>query len=155
YFRLQIKDNDGAIGIDTIKITVFPKPNDLPIANAGEDIQVQLPNPVIRLNGLGSSDPDGTIEHYSWAKVSGPAGLTITNSTTARPGIVGVVAGEYVFRLTVTDNDSARSSDEVTVKVLPETLAMLPNESPVSNAGENQTLTYPAVGVVLNGSGSK
>lgn len=157
-FRLQVKDNDGAISRDTINVIVLPLANTAPIADAGQDFTVNLPDPVIRLNGLGSSDPDGKIESYSWTKVSGPAGITITNSTTATPGVTGVVIGEYIFRLTVTDNGGAVNTDDVKVTVLASDDAPAPpdayNFAPVASAGDDQTIGLPETTAMLDGSAS-
>jgi hypothetical protein len=152
YFRLQVKDENGALDRDTIKVTVKAAPNAGPVANAGSDIDVQLPDPAILLDGSESSDADGVIESYSWVKVSGPAGLTITNSTTPTPSVVGIAEGVYVFRLTITDDKGAESSDEVQVTVRP---APVVNVAPVAVAGSDITLSYPETTGQLNAGGSK
>lgn len=90
--------------------------NQLPTLNAGLDKSITLPTSSVTLTGT-ASDPDGTISSYSWTKVSGPAGNTITTPSAASTTITGLVQGSYVFRLTVTDNGGASSSDDVTVTV--------------------------------------
>ena len=55
-----------------------------------------------------------------------------------------------VFRLTVTDNDGAIDTDDVTVDVAAQTTT---NQAPVANAGLNQSVAA-GVGVTLDGSGS-
>lgn len=147
YFVLTIKDNDGATDKDTVKIIVNKADNIAPIADAGVDMEVQLPEPDIRLDGLDAYDPDGEIVSYSWTQVGGSGGITITNSTTSTPGIYGVKAGEYVFRLTVIDNDGASSSDEVVVTVLPATDSIPPiNEDTIPDSNlryEERMDVYP------------
>lgn len=130
YFSLTVKDNEGDLSKDTVKIIVNKAENIAPVADAGVDIKVQMPEPAIRLNGLDAYDPDGEIASYSWTQVSGNAGITITNSTTSTPGVYGVKEGLYVFRLTVVDNDGASSSDDVTLTVLPADKDSIP---PVNN----------------------
>jgi predicted esterase len=147
-FRLQVKDNDGAIDLDTVAIKVNPAINTAPVANAGDDQQVSMPNPFIQLNGLGSSDAEGDIATYSWLKISGPGGLTILNSTTATPTVQGVQEGVYTFQLTVTDEQGATATDNVQVTVIGAA-----NQAPVANAGNDQTLTVPANSTSLTGSG--
>ena len=61
-----------------------------------------------------------------------------------------MVAGVYVFRLTVTDNDGATDSDDVQLVVNP----ALVNQNPVANAGPDQNITLPTNTLNINGSGS-
>lgn len=118
-FRLTVTDDDGATGTDDIQVTVDEEPgNESPVAEAGNGQTISLPIDFVTVDGTASSDPDGTISSYLWTKVSGPATYTITSPTTAITTITGLVAGTYIFRLTVTDNDSATDADEVTITVL-------------------------------------
>lgn len=88
-----------------------------PSAAAGTDQSITLPSAVVTVDGSSSSDPDGTIFSYAWTKISGPATYTITSPSSASTTITGLVAGTYVFRLTVTDNDSATDTDDITITV--------------------------------------
>ena len=54
-----------------------------------------------------------------------------------------------MFRLTVTDNNGATGTDDVTV-----TVNAAPNQPPTANAGNNITLTLPTNSTTLNGSGT-
>jgi K+-transporting ATPase c subunit len=71
-FELRVTDNLGAIGKDTVQITVGGAPNQSPTANAGLDINVTLPTNSVTLSGSGT-DGDGTIASYQWTKISGPS----------------------------------------------------------------------------------
>jgi poly(3-hydroxybutyrate) depolymerase len=150
-FQLKIKDNDGALSSDTVKIIVNPAPNETPASDAGPDMQVQLPDPHIQLNGTDSYDPDGTIAGYKWEQVSGPNTATITSTTASTSTVTGVVEGAYVFRLTVTDNDGTKASDVVKITVL---AAPIPNAGPVADAGNDVEVTLPDASIQLNGSNS-
>jgi predicted esterase len=150
-FQLLLKDNDGALSKDTVKVTVLPAPNETPASDAGADIEVKLPDPVITLDGGDSYDPDGTLTEYKWEQVSGPNTANIANANTVSTGITGVVQGTYVFRLTVTDNDGTRASDVVTVRVL---AADVPNVGPVADAGNDVEATLPNATIALDGSAS-
>ena len=144
-YKLTVTDNDGASDSDNITVTVTQS-NQAPIANAGNDITIKLPSNSVTINGTGI-DNDGTITSYSWQKTSGPnASLSNTNN----PSLIvsNMVEGVYVFRLTVTDNESATGSDEVRVTV---TAA---NLNPVANAGNDQTIYLPLDTLKINGSGS-
>jgi poly(3-hydroxybutyrate) depolymerase len=150
-FRLQIKDNNGALSSDTVKVIVNPAPNETPASDAGPDMQVQLPDPDIQLNGTDSYDPDGNIAAYKWEQVSGPNTATIASTSSATTAVTGVIEGAYVFRLTVTDNDDTRASDVVKITVL---AAPIPNVGPVANAGSDIQIILPDEAVQLNGGGS-
>jgi len=89
--------------------------NQLPVVNAGPD-QVVTPNSPVYLAGSGS-DPDGNIVSYAWTKVSGPSSFIFSNLGIASPVLTGLTSGLYTFRLTVTDNLGATSSDDVVINV--------------------------------------
>jgi len=151
-YQLTVTDNNGASSSGQVKVIVTAAANLAPIANAGANQSITAPANSVNLNGSASSDPDGTIVSYNWVTVSGPGSITISNSNTATPNVVGLQPGGYVFELTVTDNKGATAKDQVDVTVLPKSL--LPNQTPVANAGNNQTITAPLNSVSLNGSSS-
>ncbi len=90
--------------------------NQYPLAKASADQTIALPENTVTLNGS-ATDPDGTIAAYHWCKVSGPGQFTINNISVAAPVINNLVQGVYIFRLTVTDNAGAISSDDVQITV--------------------------------------
>jgi hypothetical protein len=151
-YQLTVTDNNGASSSGQVKVIVAAGPNIPPIANAGTNQSITAPANSVTLNGSASSDPDGTIVSYNWVTVSGPGSITISNSNTSTPTVVGLQPGGYVFELTVTDNKGATAKDQVDVTVLPQSLS--PNQPPVANAGNNQTITAPLSSVSLNGSSS-
>jgi len=151
-FQLTVTDNQGATATAQVKVTVAPAINQPPVANAGPNQTITLPTNSVNLDGTKSYDPDGTIVSYSWAKISGPGAITITNSTTATPTVVGLVAGQYVFELTVTDNSAATAKAQVNITV--NAAPVGPNQPPVANAGINQTITLPTNTVALDGTRS-
>ncbi|UII30977.1 tandem-95 repeat protein [Fulvivirga ulvae] len=149
-FQLTVTDDDGAQDTDIVQVTVVSvPPNVAPVANAGPDKNITLPTNSVILNG-NASDSDGTIASYAWTKISGPATFTLSGQNTATLTANNLVAGTYVFRLTVTDDDGASHFDNATVSVAPATV----NQSPVAEAGANQNITLPTNSVVLNGSGT-
>lgn len=117
-FSLAVTDNRGNIDRDTVVVNVAPPvpPNNPPVANAGNDGIVTFPGNTFILNGSGS-DPDGTIVSYSWSLVSGPSTPILLNADKATTQVKDMVKGTYLFRLTVSDNKGAMSSDEVQVEV--------------------------------------
>jgi hypothetical protein len=146
-YRLTVTDNKGAQGSDELKVTVraaAPLPNQLPVANAGADVSVTLPANTAALSGGRSSDPDGTISSYKWVMVSGPVSGDIANSTTVSPTLSDLVKGEYVFELTVTDNDGASATDRVTVTVAKN------NKLPVVQTRDTVTVLLPSQNTELD-----
>lgn len=129
-----------------------PPANQPPVADAGNNITIILPIVLATLDGSRSTDADGTIAGYSWSQVNGPASFSLTNPLSALTTVIGLVQGTYTFRLTVTDDDGATATDDVTVIVNP--LIPLPNQPPVANAGNNIVLTLPVNTTTLNGSGT-
>ena len=151
-FELTVTDNLGASAKDTVEVTVtaaVAKPNQVPEANAGQDIQITLPTNSTRLSGSGT-DPDGRIASYRWRSVSGPKEFTINSPTRTSTTISNLIKGSYQFELTVTDNSGATDKDTVQVSVL----AAPPNLLPIANAGADINLTLPTNSTTLSGSGS-
>ena len=147
-FELKVTDNNGGTGTDIMQVNVNPAPNQLPVANAGSDLNITLPSNAVSLTGSGT-DPDGTISGYLWRKISGPTNGTITNTTAASTTATGLVQGIYKFELKVTDNSGATDTDTMQVTVNP-----APNQLPVANAGLDQNITLPTNSASLNGSGT-
>jgi hypothetical protein len=151
-YRLTVTDNSGASSSALVNIIVAAVPNVPPVANAGTNQTITAPASSVILNGSASYDPDGTIAAYNWVTISGPGTITINNSNTAMPSVIGLQPGVYTFQLTVTDNNGANASAQVSVTVLPQ--VVLPNQPPVANAGSNQTITLPDNSITLNGTSS-
>jgi hypothetical protein len=116
--------------------------------NAGTDKAVTLPTNSVTLTGT-ASDANGSIASYSWSKQSGPA-ATLTNATTASLTASGLVAGTYVFRLTVTDNGGATAFDEATVTVSPAPSGQAVVSLTLFRADTDQELGLLTEGAVLN-----
>lgn len=115
--RLTVTDNLGATGVDTMAISVQTAGNTNPVANAGPDQDLVLGSTSVSLDGSGS-DSDGTITAYQWTFISGPNTPVITTPTLQDTTVTGMIGGVYVFRLTVTDDDSATANDDVRVRIV-------------------------------------
>lgn len=125
-----------------------PPSNQPPSVNAGFDQVITLPTNSVQIDGT-ASDADGSIASYSWSKIAGPTQYTITNGNTADPTMGNLVAGTYIFRLTVTDNEGALSYDEVGI-----TVNSPSNQLPLVNAGGDQSVIMPENSVRLTGTAS-
>ncbi|MEJ7626695.1 MAG: PKD domain-containing protein [Ferruginibacter sp.] len=146
--ELTVTDNGQLSSKDSVSIFVN-LPNRLPVANAGNDQTITLPANSVSVSGTNSSDPDGTITGYSWRKISGPAGFSISNTTLAQTNISFSQSGQFGFELTVTDNSGGIGKDSVLINVIPES-----NTPPVANAGADQIVQLPQDRVRLDGRAS-
>jgi hypothetical protein len=145
---LRIESTAGAgWNINWMELVGATATNQAPTANAGADQTITLPANSVSLAGSGT-DADGTIVTYAWTKLTGGA-ATLTSPSSASTTITGLVAGSYTFRLTVTDNSGASTSDDVIVTVNAAT-----NQPPTVNAGQDQTITLPVSSVNLSGTAS-
>ncbi|RYE23726.1 MAG: hypothetical protein EOP51_09640 [Sphingobacteriales bacterium] len=144
-YQLTVTDNLGAIGRDTVQVTVDPIVNTAPIANAGLDVNISLPTNTVTFNGMGT-DADGNIVSFAWAKIAGPAAGTLSNISSANAVASALVMGLYQYQLTVTDDDGATAKDTILVTVSP-----APNLFPTVNAGADITLTLPLNTTILTG----
>jgi ribosomal protein L14 len=147
-FRLQVTDNNGATADATVQVTVNAAPNQSPVANAGDNQVLRLPVNYTQLDGRASTDPDGQIVSYRWTYVSGPANFVLTDPSAAFTSLSGLVQGNYVFSLTVTDDNGASNTDEVGITVLP------PNQLPIAKAGNSIVMTLPTNATTLDGRAS-
>ena len=158
-FRLTVTDNDGATATDEVTITVTDNStgggeNAAPTANAGQDQKVDEGDEVT-LAGSGS-DSDGTIASYAWALTTANDDVTLSGADTATasftaPDVDADTA--LVFRLTVTDDDGATATDEVTITVTDNSTGGGENAAPTANAGQDQKVDEGDE-VTLAGSGS-
>ena len=147
-FEIRVTDNGGAIGRDTVQITVNAAINQPPLANAGTDKEITFPTSSITLSGMGT-DADGTIASYAWAKISGPATGTIASPAAANTAINNLVQGIYQFELRVTDNGGAIGRDTVQI-----TVNTAINQPPLANAGTDKEITLPTNSISLSSIGT-
>ena len=118
-----------------------------PSADAGPEQAVDELT-LVTLSGSGT-DSDGTIVSYAWSQVGVPA-VTINDTDTAHATFTAPEVTEetlFTFCLTVTDNEGANDSDDVTITVNP---VKVP---PSADAGLDRFVTGET-GVTLSGSGT-
>lgn len=161
-FKLTIAGANGNTSTADVQVVVSGgsgggSGNQPPVANAGSNQSLTLPTNSTYLYGSGSYDPGGGyITNYQWTQQSGPSNATITAISTTNVEVKNMIAGTYVYKLTVTDNQGATNA--ATVQVVVTGTNPPPgggsNTPPVANAGSNQTITLPTNSVSLIGSGS-
>lgn len=141
-FQMTVVDNRGGSAVSSVSITVNPKPNDAPVANAGAS-QVVVEGNSVSLTGSGT-DSDGTIASYKWTQTAGTA-VTLATSTAASTTFVAPqVNADTVlsFKLTVTDNKGAvaTATTSVTVQNTPD-LSLTALSSNLSRVARGASIT--------------
>ena len=115
-FILTVTDSAGQTVADTVSITIVNLDNILPVVDAGPD-QTVNEGDMVTLAGSGS-DADGPVT-LSWSQTGGTS-VTLSDSTIGNPTFTApaVSSNEVLtFRLTVTDNVSAKVFDDVSITV--------------------------------------
>ncbi|ULQ57956.1 PKD domain-containing protein [Flavihumibacter rivuli] len=150
-FKLEVKDNDQLTGAATMimEVSAAPINGKAPIANAGVDQNIQLPDNTTSVDGKASSDPDGSIRSYSWSQVAGPAGANINNPNAVKTRITNLKEGFYLFQLEVTDNSGLKGRDTLRINVIPQL-----NQAPVAVTEAVIEVQLPVNEVDLNGEAS-
>lgn len=118
-FKLTVTDDKGLTGTDTVAVNVKKDINKPPIANAGPDVTVHLPNRAAELDGSSSYDDHGIVM-YEWSRdpKSPAAGDVINNSDhQAVLRLSNLVEGMYKFKLTVADGKGLKGNDDVILTV--------------------------------------
>lgn len=118
-----------------------------PVANAGPDRKIVLPEDSVLLQGDASYSLNNKIIFWKWTSISGPSSFSIINATSANTIVNNLIGGIYQFKLTVTDENGASASDTINIVVDNPTV----NQPPVANAGADQTITLPTSEVLLSG----
>lgn len=117
-FRLTVTNRLRLSASDTMRVIVHGKPNRPPLAYAGDDIIIKLPEDSVQLSGSGT-DPDGDTLGYNWKFVSGPSTVRIASPQNQTIKLSGLEAGEYYFSLTVTDGRGLQGMDSIRLQVNP------------------------------------
>ena len=117
-FRLTVTDDDGAMASDNVSVAVTAPANQPPVVNAGMNQSVDA-GMMVLLSGT-ASDADGIIAAYAWEQTGGTTVLLSgAASATAMFTAPDVSMDEMLtFKLTVTDDDGATASDDVSVTVM-------------------------------------
>ncbi|WOO39754.1 PKD domain-containing protein [Rubellicoccus peritrichatus] len=96
-------------GLQSIRLNLAPE------VYAGKDVEIQSPASSVVLS-CDASDSDGTVASYQWVQLSGPS-ATMQQADTAMLALSGLVLGDYVFEVEVTDDDGAKVRDVVQLRV--------------------------------------
>ena len=135
---------EKALGLPSC-LDSLPSFNRSPVADAGADQSVVVRDMVI-LSGT-ASDADGTIAGHVWEQTGGLM-ITLAGVTSATAMFTAPDVSEeetLTFRLTVTDNEGARGSDEVTVTV------KVTEEEPFTSVSAGEYDGFNGCGVRVSG----
>ena len=137
---LTVTDNGGATGSATVAITAGS--NQPPTATASATPISGLAPLAVVFTGSGS-DPDGTISSYAWTFGDG------LNASVQNPSHTYQTAGNFIARLTVTDNGGATGSSTVTISV-----STAGNQPPTASASATPLSGTAPLLVTFTGSGT-
>ncbi|XP_039096889.1 low-density lipoprotein receptor-related protein 11 isoform X2 [Hyaena hyaena] len=93
-----------------------------PLSKAGKDIVLHLPTDGVVLDGRESTD-DHAIVQYEWTLLLGDPSVDMKVPQSGTLKLSHLREGTYTFQLTVMDTAGQRSSDNVSVTVLPMTVS--------------------------------
>ncbi|XP_015270210.1 PREDICTED: dyslexia-associated protein KIAA0319 homolog [Gekko japonicus] len=148
-FRLTVVDSDGAANSTTTALIVSKPVDHPPVASAGPNQVISLPQNSVTLSGNQSYD-DHEIVSYEWSLSPQSKGKAVAMQGMQTPylQLSAMQEGNYTFQLTVTDSVKQRSTAQVMVIVRPE------NSPPRAVACPDKELTLPVQSTILDGSQS-
>ncbi|XP_044151462.1 dyslexia-associated protein KIAA0319 homolog [Bufo gargarizans] len=149
-FRLTVADYDGAKNSTEAYVVVNKVVDNPPVADAGPNQLLTLPQNDFSLNGNLSTD-DQQIISYEWSLSPSSTGKLMAMKGVHSPYLQATAthAGEYTFQLTVTDSSNQQSTAQATVIVQPEN-----NSPPVAETGPDKEIIFPVESTTLDGSKS-
>jgi len=148
-----LPNNPNIIGQESVNLTVLPpkRINSPPqaIIQPSNSV-VQLPKQEIVLDGSLSVDDDRII-NYKWSLVKAPIGFEIPSNDleTETLKLKNLVAGNYSFRLLVTDSDNSTSVAQADLTVLKEK-----DYPPTAIVNQDLIIFLPQNSVTLSGNQS-
>ena len=150
-FILKVTDSSNQTSQAETHVFVKPEIDIKPEANAGQNQKYYMPfKRNVTLNGSKSKDVIGIVK-FNWTQTNGPRLTNILNANESITNVTGLVQGVYKFLLIVSNAKNLTSNDSTEIEIV-----QISNQSPVANAGDNQTIEcdIPCNIVTLNGSRS-
>ena len=152
-YVVALRVNDGKAWSDPDYVMVeATQPEEVPVANAGSDLTVDV-DASVTLDGSGSYDPKGGDLTYSWTlnqwpELSGLSTADLTGADSDAPSFTPDARGVYVLQLVVWNDYNASLADAVVVTAVGD------DSAPVANAGEDQAEAFDCTEIELDGTGS-
>jgi dyslexia-associated protein KIAA0319-like protein len=116
-FELKVTDAKGQNSSSKVHVFVKPPTNLPPNANAGKNLTISLPQSFIVLNANQSTD-DIRITQYYWKQIAGPQESIILNPNNSIANATCLTIGDYVFEVTVIDENNNNATDRVKISVI-------------------------------------
>jgi hypothetical protein len=149
YYQLNADGTEGpAVTSVTLRggeAAIVMKSRPVISCNAGSQQTFRAGFPA-QLDGSGSYAQDGGVLGYLWQRLSGPTAVRWSSRAVAQPVISGLVAGSYVFQLTVTEGVNQAAACTVKQGVI----ASGDNGVVVTNNPVVDTLLGPMMGLGAN-----
>jgi endoglucanase Acf2 len=150
---LRLVVTNGEFNLGRMNFT-FSAPLDFvpPIANAGNNLTVVLPDDSAMLDGSLSNDPEGESITFNWNQIFGPSLVVFDDNFSSQPTISNLVEGVYKCELTVSDG-TYTSRDDVLIIVssdgnLPPTISIAsPENNKTFKEGESIEITTTSADV--------
>ncbi len=116
-FELKVTDAKGQNSTSKVHVFVKPPTNLPPNANAGNNVTISLPLTWVILNANESTD-DIKITQYQWKQISGPSNSVILNANSSIANATSLTLGDYVFEVTVIDENGNNATDKTKITVI-------------------------------------
>ncbi|WP_136482774.1 glycosyl hydrolase [Cognatitamlana onchidii] len=113
-----------------------------PVAHAGDNVSVILPNTTATLDGSQSTDRDTPNLNYSWEQIYGPSTISFSSTSVVAPIASNLEEGIYKVKLTVDDGSNTSNSTSLIIvtqtgNVVPTTSITNPMDNSVFKEGED------------------
>lgn len=116
-FVLKVSDISNQSSTASVNVFVKAPTNLPPIASAGANVTVVLPQTWTTLNGSQSTD-DLKIERFEWTQLSGPTSAVLSGANVSIANATGLTIGSYLFQVNVFDENKNNATDVVNVTVI-------------------------------------
>lgn len=153
---LRIEFEQGEFNLGRLNFSYSTAlPYSQPVANAGPNQLIQLPQDTAILDGSASIDPNGGALSYNWTQIYGPSVLSFSNDTAVNTSVTGLIEGIYLIKLEAdnglySDDDFLYLISSITNNVAPKISLLRPLDQSVFL--QSDTILISASANDLNGS---
>jgi hypothetical protein len=99
----------------TVQVTSPQSANQLPVANAGDDLTITAPTSSVALMGTASDPDQGDTLTYLWRPIAGPNTPLGLPATTLNAVVSNLIPGTYQFGFQATDSHGGKSAEDFVV----------------------------------------